>query len=664
MHTVAGGGSCSGALVSGGLCDGVSALTVPIAGPRSVAALPGGGFLYVDAADDLVREVAPAGSVTTVAGNGTTSDAPDGTLAVDSGLDDPVSVAALPDGGFLITEYAGSVVRMVSPGSPATATITTIAGESLGPVANNVLSGSATSIPLDYPTDAVPTPDGGVLIADTYDNYIRLVSAAAPGQTMTTIAGGGACHDVTTDCDGLSASAVALDHPDSVSPLQDGSGGYLISEYDGSSIREVSQPSFSGTFTTVAGIPGDPGYSGDGGPATAAQLSDPEQVVSTAGGGFLIADTDNNVIRQVSASGTITTIAGNGIATYAGDATAGVSGPATAASLFDPAGVSPTTDGGILIADQDNDRIREITIPPVATITLSPSAPNGSGGWYVTPVTATVSTTEGATINCELDPVAPPPVFEAILPGCSFTGAGASITGNGGHSFYAAAENVLGDDGDVVDATMKIDVGPPPITCGASPSFPFATAGAKLTATLADAVSGPASEMLSVPVHTSTLGPQTVQVAGENNAGTAAVKSCPYTVTPLTLQPLPTTLWRFSPGHRFTTVDRLVVDHVPAKAAVNVTCVGGGCPFSVSRNVAPRACTSKACRRAPRKLRTVSLTHLFAKRQLVPGTVLDVSVTERGAIGRVVLFRIRAGRRPKVGTACLVPGSSVKREAC
>jgi hypothetical protein len=660
IHTVAGGGSCSGALTSGGPCDGLAATSAPIYGARSVAALPGGGFLYVDAGNDLVREVSPTGIVTTVAGNGTTIDAPDGSLAVDSGLDDPVSVTALPDGGFLITEYDSSTVRMVSPGTPATATITTIAGT--GVPGNNELSGPATpatSIPLDYPTDAEPTADGGVLIADTYNNEIRLLSGATRGATISTIAGGGGCNDVSSGCDGLAASAVELDLPDSVSPLQDGSRGYLVAEYGSDSIREVSAPSPSGTFTTVAGTPGDPGYAGDGGPATSAQLSDPDQVLSTSGGGFVIADTGNEVIRQVSASGTISTIAGNGIATYAGDG-----GAATSASLFTPASVAAATDGdgGLLVADQDNDRIREITLAPAVTFKLSPASPNGNDGWYVTPVTATIDTTESATINCELDPPEVPPAFGALPPDCPFTG-GVTVTAPGAHTLYGAAENAIGDQSLPVSVPLDIDLGPPTITCSSPPSFPFGTAGAHVTATLSDSVSGPAAELLTAAADTSSLGQQAVQLTGANNAGINTFVNCSYTVTPLTLEPTPVTSSAFSAGSQYTTVKWLIVKHVAAPAVVTVMCAGSGCPFSAHRSVGTGPCRGKLCGTAP-KQRSVVLTGLFADRQLASGTRLTVSVTEPDAIGRAALYTIRAGKSPLRQTACLAPGSLVRREKC
>ncbi len=109
---------------------------------------------------------------------------------------------------------------------------------------------------------------------------------------------------------------------------------------------------------TVTPVPGTGAFAlgGDGGPATAAQLDFPAGVAATADGGFLIADNDNHRIRRVSADGTITTVAGTGVRGSGGD-----DGPATVAQLNDPAGVATTADGGYLIADKDNHRIRRVS---------------------------------------------------------------------------------------------------------------------------------------------------------------------------------------------------------------------------------------------------------------------------------------------------------------
>ena len=109
-------------------------------------------------------------------------------------------------------------------------------------------------------------------------------------------------------------------------------------------IREVVAA--TGDIITVAGN-GKAGYSGDGGPATDAELDSPCGVAVDAAGDLFIADVGNNVIREVvKATGDIITVAGNGTAGYSGDG-----GPATAAELDGPVGVAVDSAGDLFIAD-------------------------------------------------------------------------------------------------------------------------------------------------------------------------------------------------------------------------------------------------------------------------------------------------------------------------
>lgn len=639
IHTFAGHGSCVGAVTSGSPCDNVPADTVPIASARSVATLPDGGYLYADYGSHLIRSVSPSGIVTTVAGDGTTADAPDGSLAVNSGLNGPVSVAALPGGGFLITEYNGSVVRVVSPGTPATATITTIAGIGM-PTDNPQVQGLATAMGLDYPTDAEPTPDGRVLIADTYNGYVRLVSAPTSGATMTTVAGGGVCADAVHSCDGLPAGQVALDHPVSVSPLRDGSGSYLIAEYDTSAIRKVSQIGRLGTFTTVAGTPSQAGGAGDGGPAGSAQLDHPEQVLSTADGGFLVADTGNNRVRAVSATGIITTVAGSGVPGYAGDG-----GAATVASLFAPTAIASTPDGGFLIADSHNDAVRAVTIPPTTAIALSPAAPNGQRGWYVTKVHATVTATNAAQTRCQIDPAVAPPVIDVIPASCTLTGAGADITSPGPHTIFAASKNAAGDAEAPVGATLQIDTTPPTLTCSGAPRFALGARGASVTARVSDAGSGPATPAATAAVATTAVGRHLVTVVGADLAGNVGHVRCPYAVLPAQLAPDPRLTWTFLVDRTSARVLRLALAALPHRVHVRVTCQGKGCPLASSIVAA----TGPA----------VDLRPLFGPHRLSPGTKLTVTVTKPNTIGRAWVITIRSAQAPVQHVTCLVPRSWV-----
>ena len=656
MHSVAGGGSCTvpyqplppSTTPLTLPCDGGSPTSVPIGEARFVAALPTGAYLYVDEENGLVQEVS-SGTVTTVAGGGSscnyanTASTCDGMPATSVELDDPVSVAPLPDGGFLVTEYAGGRVLMVSPGAPGTATISTIDGS------------------LNYPSDAEPTADGGVLIANSGSNDILYV---APDGAISTVAGGGTCNDTTTSCTGLGANQIALNQPLSVSPIDGGAGGYLIAEYGADAIDEVSQVSPSGTFATVAGTPGQPGFSGDGDPATAAQLSAPEQAVALAGGGFMIADTDNEVIREVSPAGTIGTIAGTaGVASVGGDG-----GAATSALLDNPTAVSLLPNGNLLIADEDNNLIREITTPPASTVTLSPASPNGNNGWYTSSPTATVTATEKATINCTLDPGAAPPVFAAMQPGCSFTGKGGTVSGNGVHNLYAASMNSFGDQEEPIDAVVKIDTMPPTVSCNGTPSFLAGTRHATVSATVTDTISGPAAPIVSAHANTSQVGRQGVWLVAENNAGVPTQIFCNYTVLPLALKPTPRVTAVVTSGHSAATVRQLIAARVPDAAVVNVICKGSGCPFSSAVRVTGQECHGKPCQagvgKRYRRPRSVDLTTLFAGAALVPGDRLMVSVTERNRVGWVFLLTVRSNKKPSYQVTCLAPGSTTPGRGC
>jgi uncharacterized protein (TIGR03437 family) len=150
--------------------------------------------------------------------------------------------------------------------------------------------------------------------------------------------------------DGGPATHAQLDQPLGIAV--DGAGNLFIAECLGARIRKVS---LTGIITTVAGS-GASGYSGDGGPAVKAQLACPHGVAADASGNLYIADTGNQRLRKVSADGLISTIAGNGSNGFAGDG-----GPALNARLFAPTSVALDATGNLYIADTGNNRIRRIS---------------------------------------------------------------------------------------------------------------------------------------------------------------------------------------------------------------------------------------------------------------------------------------------------------------
>jgi len=132
----------------------------------------------------------------------------------------------------------------------------------------------------------------------------------------------------------------------------DAAGNIYISDPSNQHIRKINT---AGIITTVAGN-GTAGYSGDGAAATAAELNNPTGITVDATGNIFVADYNNNCVRKISASGIITTVAGNGTLGFSGDG-----GYATAAELKNPEGVRFDAAGNLYIADEGNERIRKVT---------------------------------------------------------------------------------------------------------------------------------------------------------------------------------------------------------------------------------------------------------------------------------------------------------------
>ena len=238
--------------------------------------------------------------------------------------------------------------------------ITRVAGT--GAAGHSGDGGPATDAQLNSPVGVAVTAGGGFLIADYYNNLVRKVSAAG---VISRVAGTGVAGN---SGDGGPATDAQLNSPAGVAVTAD--GGFLIADYYNHRVRKVSA---AGVISRVAGT-GVAGNSGDGGPATDAQLNYPVGVAVTAGGGFLIADYDNNLVRKVSAAGVITRVAGTGAAGHSGD-----DGPATDAQLNSPFGVAVTADGGFLIADYSNNLVRKVSAAGVITRVAGTGAAGNSG---------------------------------------------------------------------------------------------------------------------------------------------------------------------------------------------------------------------------------------------------------------------------------------------
>ena len=301
-------------------------------------ALDSAGNLYIaDLLNERIRKVSPVGTISTYAGNGGYGFWGDGGPATAAQLSLPHGVALDSAGNLYIADSNNHRIRKVTPGG----TISTYAGTGTEGFSGD--GGPATAAHLDRPDGVALDSAGNLYIADLGNSRIRKVT---PGGTISTYAGNGGYGFWG---DGGPATAAQL-RPRGMA--LDPAGNLYIADFGNSRVRKVTP---GGTISTYAGT-GTPGFAGDGGPATAAQLSFPQGVALDSAGNLYIADSNNNRIRKVTPGGTISTYAGTGLQGFSGDG-----GPAIDAQLWFPVGVALDSAGNLYIADQENQRIRKVT---------------------------------------------------------------------------------------------------------------------------------------------------------------------------------------------------------------------------------------------------------------------------------------------------------------
>lgn len=258
--------------------------------------------------------------------------------ALSASLSIPTGVAVDNAGNLYIVALGQNRVFKVDRAGQ----LTLVAGDGTSGFSGD--GGLATEASLNTPRGVAVDSDGKLYIADTGNLRIRRVEPATG--VIATVAGNGS-RGFSGD-DGA-ATAASLDFPSGVAV--DSSGNLYIADTGNHRIRRVDS---SGMINGVAGN-GSASFSGDGGPATAASLAWPFAVAVGGSGNLYIADTGNHRIRRVDASGTITSVAGNGSAYFSGDG-----GRAIAASLAWPFAVAVDRGGNLYVADPYNQRIRRV----------------------------------------------------------------------------------------------------------------------------------------------------------------------------------------------------------------------------------------------------------------------------------------------------------------
>ncbi|MEM7339450.1 MAG: hypothetical protein AAF467_12435 [Actinomycetota bacterium] len=342
----------AGTGLSGNSGDGGQAARAAVGHPYSVVkATDGTVYIGTTGNHHGVRRIDPNGRISTIAGEGRAGHSGDGGPAIEARIRTPL-VSLDGDGQLLISDLSSHRIRTID----ADGIISTIAGTGNGRVREGRLA-TATGIP--YPGAVSIGPDGSWVVPDR-----RRLRRIDTDGIVTTIAGTGYAGSVREV--NPAATDQALGTLVSVAAAADGSY-YLASRYD----HRVRRVAPDGTTSVIAGT-GERGFSGDGGPATAARLNQPWGLELAADGTLYVADHANHRIRAITPGGTITTVAGTGAATTNGDG-----GPAIDAALRSPTNVVAGSDGSLYVSSHH--RIRRVA-PDGEMSTLAGTGAYGFSG--------------------------------------------------------------------------------------------------------------------------------------------------------------------------------------------------------------------------------------------------------------------------------------------
>ena len=351
ITTIAGNGT------RGNSGDGGLATAAQLYDPQTVCTDNAGNLYITDHNNHVVRKVDPAGIITKYAGTGVLGYSGDGGLASAAELGYPYGVCSDANDNIYITDQFSQVVRKVN----SAGVITTIAGN--GSFVYSGDGGPAINAGLLSPSGICADKNGNIYIADFFASVIRKVNAAGIISTVAGSGTGGFFGDggPATSAQLMSCTGVAVD----------GDGNIFIADMGNNRIRKVDPAGIISTFAGAYAL----GYSGDGGPASAAEFRWPYLVYVDPQGIVYISDTGNGVLRMVDKAGTITTIAGNGTLGYSGDG-----GPPLSAQMTATGGISIDNAGNIYITDGGVAVIRKISACPLANISQQSESKSGCFG--------------------------------------------------------------------------------------------------------------------------------------------------------------------------------------------------------------------------------------------------------------------------------------------
>lgn len=314
-----------------GTADGTGA-AARFSRPTGIAVNDAGDVFITDSGNHTIRRITAAGVVSTLAGSAGLAGNIDGAGAA-ARFSEPTGIAVGPNGTLFVSDNGGTIIRQIS----LAGVVSSYAGSS---GTTGSADGSAGVARFSGATGLGFGGTNTLYVADTDNNTIRTLNSSA---ITATLAGA----PPTASVDG-SGSAARFNLPSAVAV--DSSGTVYVADKSNHTIRKITA---SGTVSTFVGAAGRAG-SGDG-TGINAQFSQPSALVIDRNGTLFVADTGNNTIRRVSSSGNVTTFAGSPGVRGA------VNNFGTAASFDHPTGIAIDTAGNLYVADQSNHLIRKIT---------------------------------------------------------------------------------------------------------------------------------------------------------------------------------------------------------------------------------------------------------------------------------------------------------------
>jgi len=376
--------------------------------PYAIAA-DGAGNLYVaDATDHSIRKITADGTVTTLAGKAGTFGSSDGS-GVAALFNGPLGIAADSAGNVYVADTGNAIVRKITPAG----VVSTLAGAA-GQGGSLDATGSAARFSSPY---GITVDSSGTVYVVDSTAVVRKITAAGVVTTLAGISGTNGFTDGT-------GTAARFSVPFDIAV--DGSGNLYVSDHGNHAVRKITS---AGVVTTLAGS-GSPGKTDATG--SAASFKFPSGIAADSAGNVYLADTDNQVIRKITAAGIVTTIAGTG-------ALGSADGTGTTASFYNPKDVAVDSNGNLYVVDRGNHTIRKGSLSSSASQSIS----FGTAPTVTLTTTGIVSATASSGLAVTLSSLAPSVCSISGTTVTALTAGTCTIAANqAGSASYAAAAQV------------------------------------------------------------------------------------------------------------------------------------------------------------------------------------------------------------------------------